>query len=66
MDRAEQTALDFTASALTLLIGHSKRTLVELDKLDARFGDAGRDAREEGRRAAAADLEIYENALLLK
>ena len=62
-EHAKITARSFTTFGIECLIRDAKRQLAELDKLDAAFGDAGREARAEGRTLYTERLAVAERAL---
>jgi hypothetical protein len=65
-DNAEQTAIAFTLKGIESLIRNAERELAELDEFDAMFGDAGRNARDEGRQRSRHNLEVAREAYRIR
>lgn len=63
---AQQTAKNFTAKGIEGLIRNAKRSLAELDNIDAQFGELGREARAASRERHKAKLASAERALEIR
>ena len=65
-NKAKSIARAFTLQGIERQLSHHKRSLHELDLMDASIGDRGKRARDCARQHHREDIETYAQALQLK
>jgi hypothetical protein len=66
MTNTEQTAINFTIKGIEGIIRHNERTLIEIEELDALYGEQGREAREASRPIIEGRLSNAREALRIR